>query len=781
VRLIHRLPRSPLALLAIVIGLASVAPAVAQGPTPLSDYVPGEGVVFYAEFQGVDTHADAWKRSSAYKILNDTPTGSMFEDVMAQLLTQTILKTAKVKITGPEAVTLIKHVGQHGAVLSAFGKADAPGDQPGVLAVRGVFKNKETRPIVARLLNSAVDPKAKPKIVEVAGHKIVIQKNQGKGQFMGWWVDDVRKEDLVLIPPVSTEAAVIKIAGMVFATLDNKGQSVTNHPIRAALAKPEDGFVPVGLAFIDIASAMPPGSPPVLGLQGLKSVDYRWGFQEKETVSILRIHAPEPRQGVLALFDQPTFEKASLPPIPEGVTAFSVFSFSPKSLYDQVTTLAKVMNPQAGAQIDAVADQIKAKTRLRLKEDILTHLGPKMAVYVAPSPKTTADPNKAPSINALSAILGGAEIPRLTMIADIDDPVAFGRVLDELMIQVNQALRSATPAPPGAEPATGKAAAKGATAHGSGIEFKLIPGPTKVYMLSLPTSMSGMVPNYIKPTIRVGPKHVVFSISPDSARLALEVKSGGVTTTTYGATLQPAPAKLLFVNVSDPTETLPTALAGFPGALQTKINQARLAAAPPSATGAAGPGMPGGPGGPGNSGQGRVPNALTPGSSAGYPGTSPPAVAPGSGSSAGYPGTAPPPIAPGSGSSGGYPGMPGGSGGPGGAKPADGEIILTVDAAKLPTAAAIKPFLAPSLSTISVDDDGIKIISRESFPDISAVVGNSPLSALINNAGRTMLPGAPGMGGAPGAIPPGAATGPGAPPEGGPKGVSPSSGGRREK
>ncbi len=730
------LARLTVAWTTLALVLAASGRVDAQAPTPLSAYVPGDEVAVYLEFQGLDAHADAWKRSSAYKILNDTPTGAMLDEVAVQFLTQKM--PPKSKITGAEAVILAKHLVRHGFIYAGLGKAANPQSQREVFVARGVFKNKETRPIVARLLSSVADPtKPKPKVVEVAGHKIVVQ-TVVTGKVMAYWVDDVRKEDLVLVPPQTTEADVVRVAGSIFSTIEAKTPNATNHPSRVALAKDEDGFGPVAFAFVDFTAMGPIPAPPELGLETLKTVDMRWGFQDKETVSILRVVAPKPRQGLLALFDQPTFEKGVLPPIPEGVTGFSVFTFSPKTFYDQVTTLAKSINPQAGAQIDAISDQIKAKTRLRLKEDILSHLGPKMAVYVAPSPKASADASKAPAFNPLAAMLGGAEIPRLTLIADIDDPVAFGRVLDELMIQVNQALKTAGPPTPPPDGGAPRSTAKGAKGPSSGIEFKLVPGATKVFMLTMPPTLSALVPSYIKPTIRVGPKHVVFSISPDSARQALEVKGGSVALTTYAATLQPAPANLLVAIVADPTETLPAALASFPGALQAKINQAN---APPAAMPATN--GPGGPGGP--------PGAMTPG---GFPGSSssaPGAMIPGSssGSSSSIP--------PGS-SSGSRP--PESSGGPGpngaDAKPADGSVIFNIDAAKLPTAASIKPFVIPSLFTVSVDDDGIKVISREAFPDLGSLVSNNSLGSILEKARASML-GMPNMGGP---LP----AGPGAPP-----------------
>ncbi len=765
---------------------APAAAAAAAGPAaPLSAYVPGEQVSLYWEFQGTEAHAAAWQKTSAYKILNETPTGAMLEDVVGQLLSQTTVKTSKLRISGAEAVTLGKHLLKHGFLVAGFGAQDSF-----VVVMRGVIKNKDTKAVAARLVSSRLDPKVKPKITDVDGHKIVLQKLDD-GTFSAYWVDDARKEDLIYIPSCQTESGVTMAASQVFATLDGKTPNATNNPARQALLKEEDGFVPVGITFFDLnsvrklpAAAALANVPRQLGVANVKKIDMRLGFQDKELVTITRVDAPKPREGLLALVDQPTFEKSNLPPIPEGVTGFSVVAFDPKRLFDQLTTLAKAMSPQAGEQIDAVAAQVKAKTRLRLKEDILGHFGPKMAIYVAPS-KSASDAK--PGFGPLAMLTGGAEIPRLTLVIDIDDAAAFGRVLDELMIQLNQTLRAAIPAPAVAAAEGDEPRAKSAKNAGAGVEFKMVPGPTKVYMLSYPSTMSGFLPSHVKPTIRVGPKHVVISVSPDSARAALEVKGGGAATTTYAATLQPAPAGLIFANVSDTSETLPKALASFPGALQAKLNAAN---APPPAMAANTPGAPGS-NGPGSSSPnpsyppGTFPNS----SGAGQDSTSRPqsnSLVPGSSSSSSSGGSS----SSGSSSSGSSSSGQPGSGQPGSSAGESG-IVFHIDAAKLPTAAAIKPFLSPSLTTVSVDDQGVKMISRSSFPDLSGFTSNDLMSSLMNRA-RPATPGAakpgaagPAGAGAPGLAPPGGPAGassPGLAPPAGPGGASsgePQKGARR--
>lgn len=770
----------PALALALAVALASAARAQAPAqapkappgpPVPLAHYVPGGDLVAYFEFSGLDAQADAWKKSALYQVLNTTPAGAMLEDVAVQLIEQIYAKSGATRwASGKEIVALIEHVARNGAVVALGGKPDDPKSAAAVIAIRGLFKAKEMKPVVGRMFNALYDPKAKPKLVDVAGHKIVLAKGRD-GAFFGWWVEDSRKEDVVIIPPDKSEQTVLAAAANVLAALDGTKPDAQADPSRQALAKEEEGFVPVGFGFVNLV-ALPPGAvPPTSGLQDLKGLDVRWGFQDRETVSIVRVGAPKPREGMLAILDQPTFDKGGLPPIPEGVGAFTVVSANFQKTYDQLIALAATIKPDAAGAAEGFAQQVQEKTKLRLKEDILAHLGPKVAVYVAPSPKSTDASKAAPTNPALGmalSMLGMTEVPRLTVVAEIDDPKAFGRTLDALMIAANQGLRGLSPmlsalAPPanpndapgmpggsGSAPGRGPAG-KGARAPAITLEFKQV--GTGVYTMALPQALSSLVPSYVRPTIRVGPKHVVFSVSPEAARAALEVKGGGAPGTTFVNTLQNAPVELLYLAVDDSSESIATGLADFPIKLQELADKA---AAPPGLP--PGFGQPGAPGGmpPGGPPPGSVPGMAGSASRVGGSGSPPPGSMPG------------------------MPGMPGGSGGSGaqGQAAAEGKGLFTirVDPAKFPTAAAIKPLLAPTMTAVSVDDDGIKIVARESFPDLPGMIsGNSFVAQTIKTrlaaataaakaaapAAQPTAPGAPaGMPGMPGMPGPAGSGGP---------------------
>ncbi len=761
-------PRLSRPALALALALISATPSLAQvttgstpkapagPPIPLAHFVPGGEIIAYFEFEGLAAHADAWQKSALYQVLNTTPVGPMLEDVAAQVLDQAYAKLGSRWASGKEIVALVEHVAQNGFVAAQGGKPGDAKSEFGVVVLRGAFRGKELRPLVGRMLGAMYDPKAKPKAVDAAGHKIVVAKTKD-GKAMGYWVEDGRKEDLVLIPDAANEAAVVAQATNVLAALDGTHPDAQADPIRQALAKEEEGFAPVGYGYANLVALPPQSLPP--GFHDLKGFDVRWGFQDKETVTVFRVSAPKPREGMLAILDQPTFDKSGLPPVPEGVEGFAVVSLNLLKTYDQLAALAQAAKPDAAAQIEGFAEQFQAKTKLRLKEDVLAHVGPKIAVYNAPASRS-ADAKAAAPSGPLAALLGGKEIPRLTIVVEIDDPKVFGRSLDALMIAANQGLRSLAPmlsavaAPPDANRGGdapggpgGRPQGKAARAAATTLEFKQV--GTGVYTMSPPPVLDALIPKYVRPTVRLGTKYLVISVSPEAARAALEVKGGGAAGTTFASTLQAAPGGLISLQVADSADSIATGLAEFPARLQALADKA---AAPPGVPPGFGP--PGGsaPGGPGMSmpGAPAMGNRKLAGMSAG-----------------GGPSQSRPPGMPGM-------SMPGMSGGPGGNQAAEskGLFTLRVDPATLPSASAIKPLLVPSLATVSVDDDGVTITLRESFPDLPGMLsGNSMATVKIDSelTKATTAAQAAAAANAPAAAAPGGPGGPGMPP-GGPRG-----------
>jgi hypothetical protein len=156
----------------------------------------------------------------------------------------------------------------------AFGIVRKPGEpKPSCigLVLRGAAQGKVWE-LVGRILDAGKGPGNKTQVVNKPGGRTVIIEGGPPSQGFAWWKEG---NDLVL-SLVSPEGPDILIE-----TLDGMRPDATDHPIRAALARAEGGFTPLGLAFFEMAAlpALPPQAA-ALGFDKITRLDYRWGFQD---------------------------------------------------------------------------------------------------------------------------------------------------------------------------------------------------------------------------------------------------------------------------------------------------------------------------------------------------------------------------------------------------------------------------------------------------------------------------------------------------------------------
>ncbi len=743
---------------------AAAKPA-APSVTPLAHFVPRDNLIFYVDFDGLEAHADAWQKTAAYKMLNQTPLGVMLEEVAAQLLDKPLDSLPNRKLTGAEIVSLVKLMARKGWVLAL--NANLTGSNPfvGTFVLRGAAsaKDKEIKSITSRLIGTLMGPDPKPRIERKAGRVLVVVPRGPTPE--GGWVWWPEKEDLVIgfVLPSNSDAII--------AALDGKAPSAADHAILKELARPEGSFVPLMTAIVDPTT--PPAAPGVplpkiavffqqlKSSTGLSRLDYRWGFDDDALMSVTRLVAPAPRKPVLAVFDQPPLDTKNLIPMPEGVESFVMLSLSPAKALEALSQIG--LPGELKEKTDELMEKLRAQSRIDFEKDFLSNLGPKMAFYLAPG-RSAATTDEAPQTPAglagldpmamLSSLQGS--LPKPTLVAELRNPDAFGKALDSIMLVVNKELKAqamekaaedntaaeAGKTAGGQGPAQGRGFGRGGGGGGGegqggrparkrslkdtpAPEFRLMPGNVKIYMLTVPTdSPLKILPPGVRPTIRMEGNHIAFSSTSEAARAALDTvkKKGWKPGPDVEQALSHLPAGPIFLAVGDPRETVPSLLASLPGTLQAQINSA-IALSGGGRPGGTGPGQPGaGPGfGPGGS----APGPRGPGGSMtfskplsgrpGFPGMSSSAggsAGPGpQGGSAGF--------GPQGGSAGfGPQGAPGPNSSPTAGGSQDAMIQLKVDPGKLPKAEELKALMFPSTLAVVVDDTSIRLVSRESFPNI---------------------------------------------------------------
>jgi hypothetical protein len=728
---------------------AKVAP---PDTSPLSRFVPKENLVAYFEFAGLDSHEAAWKNTSSYKILNETTFGEVLGAVSEQLLEKVVSFIPGHRLSGIEIVALVKHSARSGWVVALHSDSKAKLGYRGMFVLRG-GASKENRAVTSRLMGWFMGA-SRPRVEKKEGRQLIVVPAAGvktpatEPGAWTWWAE---KNDLVVgfMDPSSVDSVI--------AALDGKTPSATDHEVIKELSKSDGKFEPVCYGFAVPSTASGSSNPLSTLLDGLKTelgadrIDLQWGFDGEALQTVMKLVAAKPRKGMLAAFDGPTFDKASLLPMPDQINSFLETSISPRHLVEMI----KQMAPSSAVkqQIDEIAESLKNEGSVDLEKDVLAHLGPKIVAYfsLGRSAMTNDDSLEGALKNGWSpaALLSAMQsnLPNLTLVAEVKNPEAFGKALDAVVVAINKELKAqaiekaleerkeADSKNEGA-PGRGGAGRFGAAAGGDRTKtrrpslqqtptprFTATPtaGKAKVFvLLTPPGSPLQFGPKSFRPTIELEGNHLVFAVSPESARNAIAAvnRTDWKPSEEVAKFFERVVDKLVFLAVNDVTETLPPVLASLPGTLQTMINTTlalakgkngpdagsdRTATPPPAGQA---PVSPGGP--PGRRGGGMA----APGGGAPAPGfgrgrAAQPGGQPNQGAPAGSNAT---------GSSGGT------------------AVVFNIDAEKLPKASDLKSYLFPSSIAIFVTDHEVRLVSREAFPDFASLVKSLPVLGMAPGA-----------------------------------------------
>jgi prepilin-type processing-associated H-X9-DG protein len=527
------------------------ADAKPGGPLPLARYFPRQDLVVYAEFDGLDAHRDAWTRTAAYRLLNETTTAELYEKSVSRLLDLVLSKQSGAPLNGREAVTLAMHVLRAGFAVG-INRAGGSGPPRSFAMVLRAAAKGEPGAIVDRLLRAGASPRGRVEQVNRPDGRIVQVMTDSTPGHLAWWAEG---DDLVV--------SLVSASGpdAIIAALENREPNAVEHPIRAALARGDrgNGFLPVGVGFFDMA-ALPslPKEAAALGLDGIKHFEYRWGFREAVLESSVGMVAPSPRRGIPALFDQPALDVRDLPPLPGGLAGFTVLSLDPTRFWDSLRkSVAAVAVEPGRAEFDG-ADQIErvfqAATGLRLREDVLVNLGSRWTFYNVP---TRAN---APS-NILEGLAQGFfRVPKMAFVIEVKNRDAMARSLSRFVLRARDTLRN--------EPRQSMPFSVG--------EIRLLRGESAGFLFSLngrelPFSAG------LWPTVLLGQKALVIASSPAMARAARDLSErrgpGGLPARDpLAGTLASLPAGLTLLSVGDPRQSIiPEIIVGLPALVESLL------------------------------------------------------------------------------------------------------------------------------------------------------------------------------------------------------------------
>jgi hypothetical protein len=671
--------------------------AIPTDSAPLARYLPASATGAFLEFPGLNAAPDAWKGSAAHGMLNETPLGEMIRELLSQAIEAAPGDPAGV-MTGPEVAAVAEHLARHG--LLAASPADAERGETFAILVLRKAAHREVRALFGKLIGTIATPGTKPQVSSKGGGRQVVVMDlpplgaEGGGDW-AWWIEG---EDLVFVFNGSGGA------DRVIATLDGQEPNAVDDAVRQELLAPEGSFQPVafGAWRLDRAGASP-GEATLSGENGLSRIDLRWGFDGEESLTVVRLPAAAPRKGFMTLFDQPTIPLGELPPIPAEITDLSVVSLDLAGLFDAVLALAEQGNPAVADQIRGFERAVQERGRFDLRDDLLAALGPRIAMYTLPKP----EPRRSGG-NPLSGVmnaLGGLGLPQFVVAIEVKDAQAFTTKLDGMILALNDQIASALASmqPPAPEqtdqgPSRGQSDRARPPARPEPPKFSMTVASPRTYLLKLPDGLYGLT-GY-QPTITLGKQYLIFASTPVAARQCRELESAEESErwTAGGELASRLPSNLTMMSVSDPSRSLPEAIASLPATLNVAMDPS-LAPPAPAFGGPAGGGpgrggvVPAGPSGGGNTSGSR-----------GSSGAGDFSRSEGFDESQGM-------ITSGGGNPSGSPGNP-----RGGANAQGERGTIRIDPALIPSTDAIRRFLFPALYTVSVDDSGVRLEARETLP-----------------------------------------------------------------
>ena len=197
-------------------------PAPPPGPvddSPLGRYAAREGLVLYAEFAGLDAHADAWKKTAAYRMLTSTSLGAMLEEVGAQVFDRLLQNAPNRKLGGAELVAVVKQMMRRGWLVAL--NADAKGAKPlhATIVLRGGVV-KENKALFGRLVGSFMGADSKAKIERKGGWAMIVVPPAAGAPAGSGWIWWAEKADLgIAVDPDVDRCVLIDETGIALPSL----------------------------------------------------------------------------------------------------------------------------------------------------------------------------------------------------------------------------------------------------------------------------------------------------------------------------------------------------------------------------------------------------------------------------------------------------------------------------------------------------------------------------------------------------------------------------------
>lgn len=370
--------------------LLTASEAAAQGAAGVKpqQLFPADTVAYFS-YDGMQRHEAAWKQTAAYEALVDS---GLWEALESWLMAR-----GGESPLAPALHKLVMHALSRGVSGGLLLPAGAETPTPLVTVV--LHDGASLRGRAELLLKSALPD---VETVDVSARR-ALQGRLSRGSDQVWrlWTEG---EHLVFTIGAEATRRALAAAG---------GQSpdITQARLWRLEQEPAPENVAVYARFwIDVEQVLrswgetrlprDPAHPDFVmptvkdyaalwGLDSVREIVVRQGFQGKACWSETKLVQAGPRQGLLALWNGPAFSLNDLPPLPERTSSFYAASLDWTSVYDAGWKVARraaaMFQSPSQEELTQGWDQFEDRLGFNVRDDLLASLGPVHVVYADPS------------------------------------------------------------------------------------------------------------------------------------------------------------------------------------------------------------------------------------------------------------------------------------------------------------------------------------------------------------------------------------------------------------
>ncbi len=365
------------------------APNLVQAQTELDNYLPAQSHI-YLRWDGVDAHRKAFNKTAVGKMMRGEP-GKFFSAIYTYLKTNggTLMRKYEPSMAPlfdramAETGEAFNVVGKNGFRFGVEFKSLSPIEIEGVLVLpKGASGKTDLLALCDRLTKFGDQKIKKVKIAGRTVHKLSVEPVE-----IGWWNENGNA--VFSFGTTSPKATIERING--------KGPKLSAKALYKKVSSFKEfrtwgsGYVDLKTAFKKVSALNPDVKELIgkLGLNGVGSITFHSGFDGPAERSVIDLHIPGPRKGLLRAGKTKSISLMDLPPLPPQLTSFSTSNLdlvnSYDSLLDGVTTAVKIFAPQAAGQVKGGIAQVEALLGVKLRQELLASFGNVAVSYNSPS------------------------------------------------------------------------------------------------------------------------------------------------------------------------------------------------------------------------------------------------------------------------------------------------------------------------------------------------------------------------------------------------------------